>query len=149
MIVKRQMLMMVWIGLLLVACGRQAQEATPPTTRMSDLDRVAGLLDGFEVEERPLPFSPEDVQAKAGLRFATADGQVDILIFEMASGGDFANAVAKLAEEGIDVAAEAPFSFVGSNGAVLFVVRNVAPPEQQEDARWVVSEIAGALAGEE
>ena len=149
MIVKRQMLMMVWIGLLLVACGRQAQEATPATTRMSDLDRVAGLLDGFEVEERPLPFPPETVQAKAGLHFITPNEQVEILLFELESGGDFANAVAKLAEEGIDVAAEAPFSFVGSSGAVLFVVRNVAPPEQQEDARWVVSEIAGALAGEE
>ncbi|MBE2220445.1 MAG: hypothetical protein IAF02_02840 [Anaerolineae bacterium] len=146
---KRQILMMVWIGLLLVACGGQAQEATPTTTRMSDLDRVAGLLDGFEVEERPLPFPPETVQAKAGLHFITPNEQVEILLFELESGGDFARTVAQLAEAGIDVAAEAPLSFAGTNGDVLFIIRNVADPAQQEEIRWMVSKISGALAGEE
>ena len=146
---KRQILMMGLVGLLLVACGRPTQEATPAATRMSELDRVVSLLGGFEVEERPLPFPAEAIQAKAALHFVTTDEQVEILIFEMASGSDFANAVTKLAEQGIDVAAEAPLSFAGTNGTILFVVRNVAAPDQQEDARWVVSEISGALAGQE
>lgn len=149
MILKRQILMMVLVGFLLVGCGGQVQDSMPTATRMSDLDRVASLLAGFEVEERPLPFPPETIQAQAGLHYVTPDEQVDILIFELESGDDFTGTVSQLASEGIDVAAEAPFSFAGTNGAVLFVVRNIAPSEKQEEARWIVSNIAGALAGEE
>ena len=149
MTLKRQLFILVCGLLLFVACGGQPTMSEPTEVQVSDLERVAGLLDRFEVEERPLSIPPEAIQAKAGIHFVTADEQVDILIFELESGGDFTNAVSKLAAEGIDVAAEAPLSFAGANGAVLFVVRNVASPNQQEDARWVVSEISGALAGEE
>ncbi len=101
------------------------------------------------MEERPLPFPLETVQAEAGLHLMTPDETVDIFIFELEPGQDFATVVALLAGQGIDVAAEAPLSFVGTNGAVLFVVRNVAPPAQQEDTRRVVSEMVGVLSGEE
>ena len=145
----RQLFFMIVMALLVVACGNQPIAPEPDEVQTSELDRVASLLDGFEVEERPLSFPAEAIQAKAALHLVTTDEQVEILIFEMASGSDFANAVTKLAEQGIDVAAEAPLSFAGTNGTLLFVVRNVAPADQQEDARWVVSEISGALAGEE
>lgn len=149
MTLKRQLFILVWGVLLFVACGGQPTVLETTDVQTSDLERVAGLLAGFEVEERPLSVPLEAIQAKAGVHFVTADEQVDILIFELESGGDFTNAVSKLAVEGIDVAAEAPLSFAGANGAVLFVVRNVAAPEEQEEARWVVSEISGALAGQE
>lgn len=149
MILKRQILMMVLGGLLLVGCGGQTQDTVPPATQMSDLDRVASLLDGYEVEERPLSISLADMQAKAGLHLVTADEQVDIMLYEFESTRDINSAVSVLASAGIDLTAEAPLSFAGSNGRVLFVVRNVAAPEQQENARWQVSEISGVLAGEE
>jgi hypothetical protein len=149
MILKRQMLRIVVVGLLLVGCGGQVQEVTPTATRMSELDRVAGLLDGYELEERPLSFPVEAIQAKAGLHLVTADEQVDIMLFEFESSGDITTVVSKLAAEGIDLAAEAQLSFTGTNGIVLFVVRNIAPTPHQEDARWLVSEISGVLAGEE
>jgi hypothetical protein len=141
---KRHLFIIIGIILLFASCGGQ-----PTTAEPSELDRVAGLLAGYEVEERPLSFAPEAIQAKAGWHATTSDGAIDIYIFHLEAGGDFTTAVSLLAEQGIDIAAEAPLSFAGTNGAVLFVVRNVAPPAQQEATRWMVSEMAGVLAGEE
>ena len=98
---KRQLFILGWGVLLFVACGGQPTVSESTEVQMSDLDRVAGLLAGFEVEERPLSIPPENIRAKAGSHFVTSDEQVDILIFELESGGDFTNAVSKLAAEGI------------------------------------------------
>jgi hypothetical protein len=149
MIVKRLILVIVWSLLILTGCGGTATPSGPTATRLGGVERVAGLLAAYEVEERPLPFPLETVKAAAGLHLMTADETVDIFIFEQEPGQNAATVVSLLAGQGIDVAAEAPLSFVGTNGAVLFVVRNVAPPAQQEATRRVVSEMVGVLSGEE
>lgn len=149
MTLKRRLFILILGALLFVACGGQPPVSESTAVQTSELQRVAGLLDGYEIEERPLPFTPETIQAKAGWHATTPDEAIDIYLFELAESGNFITAVSLLAEQGIDVAAEAPLSYAGSNGVVLFVVRNIAPPDRIEEVRWQVSEIAGVLAGEE
>ncbi len=146
---KKQSLMMVLVMMILVSCGGEGATSLPTATRMGHLDRVANLISGYDVAERPLPFSPETVGAKAGKHFVTTDEQVDILLLEVTHQREIPDVISGLAAEGIDVEKEAPYSFVGGNGAILYIVRNVAAPDQRETARWMVSDLVSALAGEE